>query len=329
MSWFRVDDGMLDHPKWKRAIRSGGDAVVHLWLALGTWCSRHLTDGMVPADMLGEIAGPRGKRTKERALRALLDERLLVSHIDGGVLLHDYLDYNPSRADVLAERERWARSKRKRRDGEDVHAGHSRESTGSPDVPSRPPPVPSPGRDLERARVLPAVPGLQIVGATARTLELPSETPSKEYLDEAVMRGVSREQALSTWEHYYGAGLPPGGVEKLYPWLCKRAKERSSQLAKAPTKSGPRVAPGNDIDTTGAATAFTATGDHKTFCTQHGLDLAHAVSLYRQGTRPSVLDTTRAWHDFMNRLKCWVHTGIFHADGALPKRAPQTKEATA
>jgi hypothetical protein len=173
---------------------------------------------------------------------------------------------------------------------------------------------------------------LQIVGTATRTLGLPSEAPPKEYLDDAVMRGVSREQALSTWEHYYGAGLPPGGVEKLYPWLCKRAKERSSQLAKAPTTSGPRVAPGSDIDTTGAATAFTATGDHKTFCARHGLDLAHAVSLYRQGTRPQTLGTSSAWDDFMNRLKCWAATGIFHADGPLPKPGPRKasgKEAIA
>jgi hypothetical protein len=47
------------------------------------------------------------------------------------------------------------------------------------------------------------------------------------------MAGVSREQARSTWEHYWGAGLPSGGVERLNPWLVKRAKERSTTLARA------------------------------------------------------------------------------------------------
>ena len=166
MSWFRVDDGMLDHPKWKRAIRDGGDAALHLWLSLGTWCSRHLTDGKVPADMLSEIPGPKGKRTRERAMRALESEKLLVKHIDGSVLVHDYLDYNPSRADVLAERSRWASCKRKQRDTEPVHGGHSRDSRVSPDVPSRPVPI-IPSQQERETRALevspPTVPGLAIV----------------------------------------------------------------------------------------------------------------------------------------------------------------------
>lgn len=67
----------------------------------------------------------------------------------------------------------------------------------------------------------------------ARTVSLPSEQPTSEYLDAAVMAGVSREQATSTWEHYWGSGLPDRGVEKLTPWLVKRAKERASQTARA------------------------------------------------------------------------------------------------
>jgi hypothetical protein len=69
-------------------------------------------------------------------------------------------------------------------------------------------------------------------GGVARTDSLPCEEPPREYLDEAVMRAVSREQAASTWKHYFGAGLPPGGVERLYPWLIQRAKERANKLAK-------------------------------------------------------------------------------------------------
>ena len=76
-------------------------------------------------------------------------------------------------------------------------------------------------------------------GGVGRTITLPSEQPPKDYLDDAVMRGISREQAASTWEHYWGAGLPQGGVERLHDWLLKRAKERSNSQARA----GPRAAP--------------------------------------------------------------------------------------
>ena len=75
-------------------------------------------------------------------------------------------------------------------------------------------------------------------GGVARTTSLPSEEPTQEYLDAAVMAGVSPEQARSTWEHYWGAGLPDRGVEKLIPWMVKRAKEHANQTARA-TRAGP------------------------------------------------------------------------------------------
>ena len=46
------------------------------------------------------------------------------------------------------------------------------------------------------------------------------------------MRGIPTEQARSTWEHYWGEGLPERGVERLHDWLLKRAKERVNRLAK-------------------------------------------------------------------------------------------------
>lgn len=59
-----------------------------------------------------------------------------------------------------------------------------------------------------------------------RVFSLPTDDPPQEYLDDAVMAGVPRAQAVSTWEHYRGAGLPERGVERLHSWLVKRAQER-------------------------------------------------------------------------------------------------------
>jgi hypothetical protein len=89
--------------------------------------------------------------------------------------------------------------------------------------------------DPDRAPEAPPVPGLirVVSDSGVRTLTMPSETPPKAYLDLALMAAVSREQAISTWKHYWGAGLPRGGVEKLHPWLCERAKDRANQLARA------------------------------------------------------------------------------------------------
>lgn len=67
-----------------------------------------------------------------------------------------------------------------------------------------------------------------------RVYTMPCEAPPPEYLDDAVMAGVSREQAAATWTHYWTVGLPERGVEKLYPFLVKSAKERANATTKVP-----------------------------------------------------------------------------------------------
>lgn len=150
MAWLRVDDGILEHPKFIRAVRVGGSAAIHLWLALAAWCSKHLTDGEVPADMLSAIPGPRGAKVTAKAYRALGEASLIARRSDGGVTLVSYLEFNPSRAEVLATRGRKAKSQRSYRDREKV-AGNAQSalpvsstvSSRAPS-PSRPHPHPHP-----------------------------------------------------------------------------------------------------------------------------------------------------------------------------------------
>lgn len=60
MTWFRVDDGFYDHPKVKSLprgpVRKGA---VSLWLLAGSWCSRYLKDGLVPAHQVEEFGSSR------------------------------------------------------------------------------------------------------------------------------------------------------------------------------------------------------------------------------------------------------------------------------
>lgn len=107
-------------------------------------------------------------------------------------------------------------------------------------------------RPRARPRVASAEPKSGLTAAVARTVSLPSEKPTQEYLDAAVIAGISPEQATSTWSHYFGAGLPPGGVERLIPWLVKRAKERANQMARAgPKRAGSREHHQPDAGVTG------------------------------------------------------------------------------
>lgn len=91
MTWFRIDDGLADHPKWL-ALSAESKAA---WVEMGCYCSRHLTDGIVAPGIVA--------RYRPRVLAEL--ERSGMAHPNGdGLLLHDFLDYNPSRAEVEERR---------------------------------------------------------------------------------------------------------------------------------------------------------------------------------------------------------------------------------
>jgi len=147
MTWLRIEDDMLDHPKWRRALRAGGDTTLIVWWRLYSWCARFLTDGEVPSDMVEEVADIGFSKVRARALQALVDASLLTRRDDGGVSLNDYLQRNPSKATVLADRERRAQSEKNRRGASSV-AGHGQ--SGVPkrvSVPSHPIPFPSHPKD--------------------------------------------------------------------------------------------------------------------------------------------------------------------------------------
>jgi DNA-binding transcriptional ArsR family regulator len=167
--------------------------------------------------------------------------------------------------------------------------------------------------------------------AASRTHTMPGPEPSETYLADCVMAGVKPDQARSTWAHYFGAGLPLGGVERLEWWLVQRAKERQDQLARAPVKAlgsgrpgdawkmGTR--PGDDLDTTGAATAFRPNSDHRDFARAHlrGKDVEALAFKCRQVPRFAALSGAKRDAEFLARLKSYAETGMFMADGPLPR----------
>jgi len=94
--WVRLDDSFADHPKVERA----GPLAAWLHVTALCYCARHLTDGRVPktkALRLADVASPQDH------VDALL--RVGLWHEDGDdYVIHDYLEYQPARADVEADR---------------------------------------------------------------------------------------------------------------------------------------------------------------------------------------------------------------------------------
>jgi len=96
MAWVKLDDGFPEHPKVEEA---GGDAA---WLHVCAlaYCNRNLTDGFISLGVVNRLSDRRAPRK--------LAERLVTAGIwdatEGGWTIHDYLDFQPSKAKVDAER---------------------------------------------------------------------------------------------------------------------------------------------------------------------------------------------------------------------------------
>lgn len=101
MVWARLDDQFHAHPKLAELDPDLMLAAVGLHTLVLSWCASQLTDGHVPAAQVRRLAGQPVENLTAELVRVGLWEKATKAFI-----VHDYLDYNPSRAQVVAERER-------------------------------------------------------------------------------------------------------------------------------------------------------------------------------------------------------------------------------
>lgn len=144
MTWFRVDDGFPQHPKVLAIPRKDRATAVGLWTLAGGWCSAQLTDGHLASHMIDELGA-------SRRIASLLVQVGLWEAVEGGYRFHDWADWNPTRAQVIADREATRDRVRKFRDRKrnavtppEVTAGVTRYNgvSNGPPVPTRPDPTP-------------------------------------------------------------------------------------------------------------------------------------------------------------------------------------------
>lgn len=95
MPWVKLDDSTDSH----RKVRRAGNEAFGIWTRSLCYSAGALTDGHIDPEWLEERAGKRAGK---------VSELLLVSGLwepnDDGWKIHDYLDFNPPRASVLAKR---------------------------------------------------------------------------------------------------------------------------------------------------------------------------------------------------------------------------------
>jgi hypothetical protein len=121
VSWLRLDDRFDAHPK----VIELADADAWRWVRVLLYCSSHETDGVVSGTVLSKLG------ITPRARDRLLELELLEPGAgEGAYRVHDFLAFNPSKADRELERARWKERKRRQRagagellEGEDVSPG--------------------------------------------------------------------------------------------------------------------------------------------------------------------------------------------------------------
>ena len=108
MAWAKLDDRFHSHPKALQAWEREPAAVGLYALAL-SWVAAHETDGRVPSEWINRQVPVQLDRDR---LTETLTEAGLLEPNGEGWLIHDYLDYNPSREQAQAKREADAARKR-------------------------------------------------------------------------------------------------------------------------------------------------------------------------------------------------------------------------
>lgn len=122
MPWVKLDDRFPSH----RKIALLSDRAFRLHISAICWCAENLTDGRISDRELALVAKIRGvKATAQQLADAGVWDRT-----EDGWEIHDYLDYNPSREQVLAERKKNAERQEKFRQRKN---GKPLPPDGSPD----------------------------------------------------------------------------------------------------------------------------------------------------------------------------------------------------
>ena len=98
MPWVRLDDRFPSH----RKVALLSDRAFRLHVSAICWCAENLTDGHIADRELPLITRLRNVKATAKQL----EDAGLWDRSDAGWFVHDYLDYNPSRDQVLAERKK-------------------------------------------------------------------------------------------------------------------------------------------------------------------------------------------------------------------------------
>lgn len=175
MAWVRIDDQFADHPK----VAQAGPLAMALHVAALCYCNRHLTDGFIPRAVVKRLLDFEGIAWHSSHPDAVMGSGMDVewghvvgdlvdadmwAEVDGGYRIHDYLEYQPSRAEQEQRREqrreagrKGGKARAKRIAKQDASEPSSKRSSKT-EANSNPGPVPGPVPDEVQTPLAPDKP---------------------------------------------------------------------------------------------------------------------------------------------------------------------------
>lgn len=127
MPWVRLDDRFPSH----RKVALLSDRAFRLYVSALCWASENLTEGKILDRELTLVARVRGMKAAAREL----EDAQLWDRVDDGWEIHDYLEYNPDRAKVQADRKNnaarqqaWRERKKAQREAKEAAVKASEEA---------------------------------------------------------------------------------------------------------------------------------------------------------------------------------------------------------
>lgn len=236
MPWVRLDDAFYDNAKFSDLTNAG----VGAWVKLLAFASRNLTDGHIRKAFAVRLAS-------RKELAELVGAGLL-EQTDTGWLIHDFLDFQPDSAAVLArrekERERWR------------NRAHSAETPpgGTAEEPDTPPPL------QEDSIATPTYP-------VPDPLPIPKET--NDFFDEfwtAYPRKLGKPEARKAWTRALRKASADTIVASLSAWCVSWTDPRfiphpstwlnREQWNDAPVASASSNGHGPDLEVAAALAKF-------------------------------------------------------------------------
>lgn len=215
MSWVSIDDQFHSNPK----VVAAGLAGAGLFARAIAYCGAHLTDGHVPRNWALEAGG-------KKLCQTLVEENLWVE-TERGYFMAAYLEFNPSREQVLARREERSQAGAKGAAKRWLSGSHSYSHSSS--------------HSSSHADSYGGSDGKQDANAGARaTRESLAPTPKRKTAEQTVVQGAGAAlpdesleqlgQRLETTQN--GSRAAYGTVDSVYEVIDKPAANTRRELEK-------------------------------------------------------------------------------------------------